>query len=149
MRFFALMRDCAREHASFWLKKHAHTVSSSRRQAAGRVWESSQVTGLPNNARFRCRRGRLFFSSFLFFCKPRSIVQLPPRSYAHASRVPRHRNFIATLSSLSSSPSSSSCHHRRRRRPRRYLFSFFLRTSFSINSPSIVRTILFSMHLLE
>lgn len=63
------------------------------------VWESSQVTGLPNNARFRCRRGRLFFSFllFYFFSEPRSIVQLSPRSYAHAFRVFHHPRFIATF----------------------------------------------------
>lgn len=64
------------------------------------VWESSQVTGLPNNARFRCRRGRLFFSFFYFFyffSESRSIVQLSPRSYAHASRVFHHPRFIATF----------------------------------------------------
>lgn len=70
-----------------------------------------------------------FFFFFIFLRKPRSIVQLPPRSYAHASR---HRNFIATLSSLLSS-SSSSYHHYRRRLL--LLFSFFFRTS-------ILRTIL-------
>lgn len=136
MRFFALMRDCAREHASFWLKKHAHTVSSSRRQAAGRVWESSQVTGLPNNARFRCRRGRLFF--LLFYFSANLVL-----SY-NCHRVLTHTP-LAFLAIVISSRHCLLC--RRRRHHHRviivvvvvvHVVIFFL-SSFERRSPSILR----------
>lgn len=96
---FAYCDAVARERTSFWLKKHAYTGSSSRRQAVRSVGEFAGHRSTEQCA-ISLSSKTIFFFSFLlfyFFSESRSIVQLSPRSYAHASRVFHHPRFIATF----------------------------------------------------
>ena len=96
---FAYGDALARERTSFWLKKHAYTGSSSRRQTVRSVGEFAGHRSTEQCAISLSSRTTFFsfFYFFYFFSESRSIVQLSPRSYAHASRVFHHPRFIATF----------------------------------------------------